>query len=339
MSPLRPLTAAGTPRQIGVALGQAGRAAVHRLLRPGPDWQAATAPQHGPTLERIAAALRAWPALWAELEGLAEGLDLPLPEVLAWNCRGDLLAMRDSAPEPGEGCTTVQIPGPPHVIAHNEDGLPELDGHGLIADLHPEGAPRILAFCYPGSLPGHTFAVTGAGLVQAVNNLRLRRVRPGLSRMALGRLVLAAPGLDAACALLRAQNACGGFHMTLAQAGDPRLLSVEYGAGACHLRRIEAAAVHANHALHLDAGGQEITRSSADRQARGALLLAQGRAPLEILRDADGPGLPIHRRAADDPDRENTLATAVMTVGAGVGWQIYGPQGAAPLFSGQIPAA
>lgn len=321
-SELGRVAARGTPRAIGRILGETGRAAVRDILLKSPYWQAVTAPAHQAAVQRMAANIRArFPAIREELEGLAEGLALPLEQVMAWNCRGDLMS---NVPD---GCTTVQIPGAPHLIAHNEDGLPGFRGHAFIADVTPDTGPGFMSFCYPGSLPGHTFAATRAGLVQTVNNLRLRNVTAQIPRMVLGRAVLATTTLDEALALLGDNPASGGFHMTLAQAGDTRLVSVEFGGGTCSQMRIKAPALHANHALHLQPGpdGQTITRSSGDRQAHGTALLAAGHCgPVAILRSTDGPGLPIHRTAPDDPDCENTLATAVFRVGkTGVEWNIF----------------
>ena len=103
---------------------------------------------------------------------------------------------------------------------------------------------------------------------------------------------------------------------------------------------VDAPAVHANHALHLDGPeGQTVTRSSAARQERGtALLKAKGRDPLAILRDTGGPDLPIHRTGADDPDCENTLATAILKIGrTGVEWSIYDQTSAEPVHSSKAP--
>lgn len=311
----------GTPRALGRALGEAGRAAVHAVLLDAPYWQAVTAPVHRAAVTRMEAGLRTrFPAIHAEIEGLAEGLALPFDDVLAWNCRGDLMS---NAPD---GCTTVLLPGPEPIIAHNEDGLPGFRGHCFLADLAPEGAPAFTAFCYPGSIPGHTFAVTGAGLVQAVNNIRLRGVAAEVPRMALGRAALGCSSLDGVAAHFGANHDSGGFHMAFAQAGDARILSVEYGGGAVSVREIVEPQVHANHALHLALGpeGQSVTRSSSDRQARGTARLAEGvRDPLAILRDGTGPGLPVFRTAPDDPDDENTLATALFRVHGGrLDWEV-----------------
>jgi hypothetical protein len=130
--------------------------------------------------------------------------------------------------------------------------------------------------------------------------------------------------------------------MSFAQAGDRRLLSVEYGGGATSVMEIVAPSVHANHALHLplDRDGQSITRSSADRQARGAALLARGlRDPVAILRDTGGDGLPIFRTAPDDADDENTLATALFRVRAtGVEWEVRAQGSDAVVHHGEVLA-
>lgn len=328
----------GTPREIGMTLGCIGRRAVHQKLLPSAIWEEVSSLAHSAVVARMKATTRqAFPRIWEELEGLAAGLELPLEHVLAWNCRGDLLA---SVPD---GCTTLVLPGPRPLIAHNEDGLPFFKGHCFMAEVQPERESGFTAFCYPGSLPGHTLAFTRAGLVQAVNNLRLLGVSPTVPRMVLGRAVLGEPSVAAAVMLLRRHARSGGFHFTLAQQGQAAVSSVEFGAGEVSVRDLQGPAVHANHALHLPAGlaAQRITDSSRDRQRRGEALLAAGiQAPLSVLHDIGGDGLPILRHDPDDPDDENTLATAIMHLGPdGVAWQLHDRPGAPPAYAGhQSPA-
>lgn len=327
------LTTGASPRDIGLALGRAGRAAVHRHLLTAPIWQQVNAAEHAPRVARMTKAVaERFPAILAEIEGLAEGLDLPVAQAMAWNCRGDLLA---SAPD---GCTSVLLPGETPVLAHNEDGLPFFRGHSFIAEVDPEGAPGFRAFCYPGSIPGHTFAFTDAGLAQTVNNMRFTGVEAEMPRMVLGRAVLGTATLEAALEILRGSPGSGGFHFALTHVRDRRILSVEYGAGEVSVRAIAAPAVHANHALHhaYGLGHQIVTRSSGDRQARGDALIAAGTTdPLAILRDEGGPGLPIRRDAGDDPDDENTLATAVLHVGnTGIDWSIHDRKTGDPAYRG-----
>lgn len=325
----------GDPRTIGRALGQAGRAAVQAHLLAHPLWQAVTGPAHRDAVARMAVSTaQRFPDILIEIEGLAEGLGLPFDQVFAWMCRGDLLA---AAPE---GCTTVMIPGAEPVIAHTEDGFPVLRGHCFMAEAEPDWGPAFTAFCYPGSLPGHTFGWSSAGLVQTVNNLRLTGIRPDIPRMVLGRAVLAAPGRAAALDILASGAGSGGFHFCLGQVGEPALLSVEFGGGTVSVREVTAPSAHANHALHhpaAETGAQIVTRSSADRQARAAALLTAGAAPGEVLHDPGGAGrLPIWREAADDPDEENTLALARFRLrSGGIDWDIADARHSAPRHAGR----
>lgn len=313
-------TASGFRRDIGRVLGRQGRQAVHAHLIHSDIWAQVVDPANDPVLIQIADVIRqVYPGTWNELEGLAEGLDLPFRDILAWNCRGDLLA---SVPD---GCTTVQVPGDPIIIAHNEDGLPFFRGSCFIADVQPNQGLGFKAFCYPGSLPGHTFGWNDAGLVVAVNNLRLLNIQPSASRMVICREVLGTKSINDALRAIAENTNCGGFHMTLAQVGDQRLLSVEYGGGAVSICPVDHASLHANHALHLDHFGQTVTQSSDSRQNRGTDLIGRENDDcLAILRDTAGAGLPIWRDDPDDPDNENTLATSVFYVSnKGLEWKVY----------------
>lgn len=322
----------GTPFEAGQQLGRFGAAAVHQHLLKTESWQRVMR-WRGSVMANAMAALvhERFPRIWAELQGLADGLQLPFDDVFLWNCRGDVWAATN------DGCTTVQIPdASQRQIAHNEDGDPGFAGHCAIAQCRIEGGPGFAAFVYPGSLPGHTFAVTDAGLAMTVNNLRLRDVATeamaGVPRMVLTRAMLDAATLDAAVWLLRESPRAGGFHLTLGQCAHPALLSVEFGARGCSVREITEPSLHANHAIHpsmLDAP-QIITDSSGHRQARGDALLTQARAgsltidPLTILADQGDAALPIYRADPHDPDNENTLATAHITIlPAHIEWAVY----------------
>ncbi|TIU31017.1 MAG: peptidase C45, partial [Mesorhizobium sp.] len=309
-------------------------------------WRELTARRADPRIGMMATIVRErFPRYWAELQGLAAGLELGFDDVFLWNCRGDIWAM---APD---GCTTVQLPGSPHVIGHNEDGDPDFAGHCALAHVASAGGTPFTAFVYPGSVPGHTFAATSKGLVQTVNNIRPLAGGAGAPRMVLARAILDTSDLDAAVALLRSAPRAGAFHLTLAQSGDERLLSVEFTAQAVSVDSVDAARVHSNHLIHADTGrvSQIVTGSSGVRQRRGELLLGQtldtdpqGRA-LGILWDAADPELPIYRTDPADSDVENTLASAVFRVGADkVEWAVYDGQHEAARFDmrdGLVPVA
>ena len=340
------IAVAGSPYDVGAALGRFGRAALHGHLRDSAAWRELTVRRADPRIGLMATIVRQrFPRCWAELEGLAVGLELPFDDVFLWNCRGDIWAM---APD---GCTTVQLPGSPHVVGHNEDGDPDFAGHCALAHVACEGGSTFTAFVYPGSLPGHTFAATSAGLVQTVNNLRPLAGGSGTPRMVLTRAILDAPSLDAAAALLKSAPRAGAFHLTLAQAGDERLLSGEFTAQALSVDRVEAARIHSNHLIHADTEriSQVVTGSSGARQRRGEVLLDQAfqsdpqNRAVGILWDAVDPELPIYRTDPADGDVENTLASAVFRIGADkVEWSVYDRPHEAARFEmrdGLVPVA
>lgn len=307
----------------GRALGAAGHVSVAQIVSRSPLWRRVTAPDMASAVRQMADATRAlFPEIHTEIAALAEGLGLPFDPVFAWNARGDLLAGL------GDGCTTVQVPGISPVIAHNEDGLPGLRGRCFIADLHPAGAPQAMSFCYPGSIPGHSFAVTAAGMVITVNNLRLQGLVPEIPRMVLTRALLAQPDRNAAVGLLRAAPRSGGYHLSIGQAGARDLWSVSFGGGEVHVVEHIRPALHSNHAQVFGPimARQTITASSRDRLRRGLDLLEQGAPPLAILNDCAGPGLPIFRAAPDDPDDENTLAQFhARLADDAIAWQVHEP--------------
>lgn len=304
MSVLKPLAAAGPAREIGRALGRFGAAPMRRLVLPSTYWAQTQAWAGSDRLRQMQEATRgALPELFAEVEGLAEGLGLPFEQVFAWISRGDLRA------DLPEGCTTVMLPGPSRLIAHNEDGDPEERHECGLIRAAPAGAPGFAAFFYPGSVPGSAFGVNDEGLVVTVNNVRAAHAPAGVPRMLVGRAMLGCRTLDQAIRLIEALPRAGGFHFAMAQAGDHRLFSVEFTGAAVSVVELTAPSAHANHLIHPGMAdlAQQITRSSADRQSRAEALL--GRPPLAILQDAAPGGLPIFRTDPADPDGENTVVS------------------------------
>lgn len=309
---------AGNRRQVGQALGKLARPMMSVYLEQSGTWEALRPWRGHPFLDELAQkAQSALPEIWDEFEGLAEGLRLPLEDVLLWNCRGDLLHSTT------DGCTSVALKTPDGTrwIAHNEDGDPYLHGRCHIVDVALEGAPGYVSFYYPGSLPGHTFGANRAGLVQTINNLRTRQHHPGVPRMFLARAALDCSTLDEAIALLRDMPHSGGFHHLLGAASDPRLVSVEVAPGASSVLVTGTRYGHANHMVHTATRGlaQLITDSSRARQHRIESIVdgwsaGAGSADLlTALHDTQGE-LPILRTSPDDPDDENTLATAVFEI-------------------------
>lgn len=307
----------GTPFGIGRALGRHGAAVVHRHLVRTHAWAFVTGFRDAPGIRAALAAAEArFPSYVEELHGLADGLGLPFDALFAWNCRGDVWAMSP------DGCTTVQLPGATPLIAHNEDGDPGLRPGCALASVKPDHGRAYTAFVYPASIPGHTFAVNDAGLVITVNNIRSRDSGPGLPRMLITRALLDCGTIAEAVELLETLPRASAFHLTLARAGESTVLSVEFTHRILSATPVSRPSAHANHLIHarMMQEAQIVTGSSKSRQERcNELIAAAGPGaldPVVVLADTHRKALPIFRTQPDDPDNENTLATAIFEIGA-----------------------
>lgn len=334
----------GSAFAVGQALGAFGREAWHAKLTQTALWQTVTAMKDAEQTRSMRSRVQsAYPPIWQELEGLAEGLDAPLDEVFAWNCRGDLVRSTS------DGCTTVagSTAEGERIIAHNEDGFPQLRNDCAIVSITPDEGLAFTSFAYPGSICGHTFAVNEKGVVNTVNNIRALHRPDGMPRQILARAALNATTLDEAIAILTTEPRAGAFHHTLGQMGDSRLFSVEATGTGCSVTPLRGVFAHANHLIHpqLDAVEQVITDSSRSRQQRlNAWLETQshldGEAALGILSDQHDPALPIYRLSPRDPDEENTLATAIFTLSTSeIKWQIFTHDRQTPVLRQECPAA
>lgn len=319
----------GNAHALGHGLGVFGRDAVHRHLRPLALWHhLASLAQTPGALQMRQAVQTEFPRYWEEIEGLADGLQLPLDEVFMWNCRGDYVHQQSV-----DGCTTVFGPtSGGTIIAHNEDGFPQLRGHCALLHAIPKSGLAFNSFVYPGSLPGHTLAVNERGLVATVNNIRPASIPVGIPRQILGRATLDARTIDEAIAMVTRTDRAGAFHHTFGQAGSARVVSVEASAEGSNISEVQWPEGHSNHlvSLSLSQVRQRITESSDARQECIDRRLARlsgdldAKTSLSILRDTSGGNLPVYRNDANDPDDENTLATGVFLISASnVEWRIY----------------
>ncbi|WP_322102851.1 C45 family peptidase [Paraburkholderia sp. J41] len=345
MQALKTYRVAGSAESIGRQLGALAKPVFADYMAQSGAWRAVSRWRGSAFVRALrSAAARHCPAHVAELDAMAHALGWPADDLFLWNCRGELI---HNAPD---GCTTLAArEGANGLIAHNEDGDPWLLGRCCVVEVEPEGQPGFTSFYYPGSLPGHTFAATRAGLAQAINNVRIREPRAGVPRMLLARAVLDARSLDAALALLRDTPRASGFHHTIGgvdAAGAVRVMSVEATARRCSPVEVSAPSGHANHLIHAgcEHEAQIVTDSSRDRQARLAELLPalgaqpDGAALVRTLQDRAGAGLPIFRDDPHDPDDENTLATACMRIEPrGVAFDVW--QRGARVLDAFIPAA
>ncbi|MBC8258014.1 MAG: peptidase C45 [SAR324 cluster bacterium] len=343
---LKTIEVAGTPKEIGFAIGKADADSIRQQLLTLTEFSALEQYWQGSSyLWRLDAAARSvFPEYVLELEGMALGAQVAYESLFLWNCRGDLPLNEGENPESvehaPEGCTTLLLPavdGRSAVIAHNEDGPPELNGHCYWLTVRQDNGTNYSTFHYPGMLPGHTFSVNSRGLVQTINNIRVSDLKTGIPRHFICRAILDSKTLDEALEFLQRQDRASGFHHSLGHSSGNELLSVEAPASGCAVKKIKSAATHANHLLNEVFCGlsQTVTESSAFRQNMSEKLISESVStdPKSILFHQPSQGLSIFRRPNDGgDDYAFTLATGTFCISAsGVKWQIH-------LDKNEIPA-
>lgn len=315
--------AKGDPFSIGFALGKASASgfrerglSTERFRALDARWRGS---DHLKTLE--SAARIAYPRYVREIEGIAAGLEQNFETVLLWNCRADLRLPQDVSPVTKAvaaiGCTSLLIPAEgdgPAVIAHNEDGAADFLGACLWVEVEPDEGPAWRSFMTPGMLPGETFGLNEAGLVQTINNITPNDLQPGVSRQIICRAILDASGLDEAVKILNRKDRASGFHHNLGEAKTRRLASVEAPASGCVVREVASPQAHANHLLfeEFDDLQQTISSSSRDRQEAADRMIAEGalsRGAEALLFDETTP---IYKNGRDNNSR--TLATSVFAL-------------------------
>ena len=338
LNKLETLEVSGTPEEIGFAVGKNMADSIRETVLPLAEFQQSQRNWKGSSyLKKLDEAARnVFPTYVLELEGMAQGAQVDYESLLIWNCRGDLPLLAGANPESAEhapeGCTTLLYPSAEDadaLIAHNEDGPPELDGHCRWLTVTQANGTKFSTFHYPGMLPGHTFSVNSHGLVQTINNIRVDDLQSGIPRHFICRAILDCNTLEEALVHLQRPDRAGGFHHSLGQPSRNNLLSVEAPASACVVKKISRPASHANHLLDEKFSGlsQTITDSSAFRQSMSEKLISESTSPdpKSILFHQPSQGLSIFRRPKDGADDYAfTLATGISRISAsGVKWQIH----------------
>lgn len=351
-NPITRVRAGGDPFAIGHALGQASAAALTARVFATEEYRALDARWRGSEYLRglEEAARSAYPAHVREIEGIAAGAGQDFETIFLWNCRGDLRLPEDvsaaTAEAAASGCTTIMVPadgGRPAVIAHNEDGAAELLGSCLWVEVEPEGESAWQSFMYPGMLPGHTFGLNDAGVVQTINNIRAHDLKPGIPRHVICRAILGSNGLDAAIEILQRPDRASGFHHNLGEAGSRRLASVEAPASGCHVRTPGAPMAHANHLVAdtfatLDQSVTDSSRARQDAADRmiGDGVLSSGSAETILFDTAT----PIHCDRDRRDDYAQTLATGVFALhGDRIAWTIHADPDDRDTLDGTVPVA
>lgn len=278
---LCPIRIHGNHREVGCKLGELAREVLPLFFKQSSTWKRLQQWKDTPLFERLKSnVMMSFPDIWEELQGLSEGARVNINDILLWNFRGDLVDKCN------DGCTTViyRHSSQGVYICHNEDGDPYLYNKCFLVDVSfaDTKSPSFFSFYYPGSVPGHAFAVNEYGLVQTINSLRVKGTvimdalnAATLPRMVLSRAVMNCSSVEDAVALLSSYSSLGAFHYNLCSpaacsSSAVDLRSVEHSPWGCSERVITESTptVHANHMLYPQP-------SSMSLLADGANILSQ----------------------------------------------------------------
>lgn len=279
----------GPPRERGLALGRAVGERIHATARMYADAFRKTPKE----LESEGLRFRDTVVGFSrdhltEMEGIAEGADLPLGSVLAINARSEIRP-QTTATE----CTSVAFPASGWYGQTWDWAAAQENLAILVRTQHGDGH-RTVTMTEPGMLA--KVGISSAGVSVCLNALTCYEKARGIPVHLLLRAALDARTTREADGLVRPPRGCAG-NILLGFQG--RYLDVEHANHRAFVLEGGRPFAHANHYLGADITRRDLPRhrSSLARQARATELLdgPGDRSHLEsILGDTEGP-LPILR--------------------------------------------
>jgi acyl-CoA:6-aminopenicillanic acid acyl transferase len=260
------------------ALGRHAAERIRRVVEQAPELPRLRAytstVEGGRRLDGVTEASRAeYPAVWRELEAMADGAGADLRDLILLSVRGDLGVL------PAQECSDLGwSDGARGILGHNEDSDVYLHPLNGLLTLLIEDEPAVTVWWYPGFIPSNTWAVNEYGLAWGVDAINVADppVAPGRSYVARG--LQRVQTLDDAFAYLHSHPCAGGWSYMFGRAGESRILSVEHAAG--RLARLEARPPgrpflwHTNHLCYLPAqlnAPQPHSLARADLLSRAAV--------------------------------------------------------------------
>lgn len=337
--PLETITLTGTAREMGLQHGEQLREAVQGMIRTRVELAVEAAARAHPRFDRqwcLNLAEESLPLLqryslpvFNELQGLAEGAQLTLPELVignGWTDFKDLLALRvhaDQAEEEINECTSVVVGG--NLMADGRTYLAQTwdmnvsaGQYMLLVRREPSDGPRTLSLTTAGCLS--LIGLNEHGLAVGNTNLAPLDARPGIFYLALIHQALAQRTFeDATEAITRAQRMSGHYYYLGGSYGE--FMGLETTA-ARHEIIIPPLGtyVHTNHYLQpallatgltTEAGPNTLGRQAQMEKLAAALPGELDRDDLtRLLRDHDGPQ-PVCRHN-DNPSGAATLGAAIL---------------------------
>ncbi|MGH2676912.1 MAG: C45 family autoproteolytic acyltransferase/hydrolase [Actinomycetota bacterium] len=308
---------AGPPGRRGVAVGRALADRIHRSLAfyRGFFERRGLSPDELP--ERLGpyreATERALPAMVEEIDGMAQGADVPPWELFAANAWEELEPMMAAAPV--ERCTAFAVTGSEGtVLGHNEQWYAGDAGNTAVVVAEPDQGPAFASPTVVTCLPA--VGMNAAGLAQGVMSLTARDDGEGVPRVPVSSSALRASSEEEHLRRASMPGRSGGYAYVVARDGG-RTFTVE--TSATSQVTLGGVAGHTNHYLapSLMAGGL-IDAGSVSRlnQLRALLDERNPRTPegaMSILSDhqCEPQAICVHPKNDDGDEAVGVLFSMV----------------------------
>jgi len=205
----------------------------------------------------VDAAEAAFPEYINELQGIADGAEVPFEILMTLNLFGDVIALyyglpgveSIEVPESTLGCSTVSYSyDGTQYLAHNEDGMAELhDLMGVVRAKLP-GKPEMINLYYPGLIPGVGPSMTEAGLAFSGNYIQSLQGNPaGVPHLFIFRSLLDALSVDESISMIEDVLTCNYLHINIASRIENRIVSVEKAENTTTIYEVDELYTHTNH--------------------------------------------------------------------------------------------
>jgi isopenicillin-N N-acyltransferase-like protein len=270
------IKATGTHREVGYQIGEKLKARIQRGIAEmrgerfplGATWDEMM--QKGRLC--LTHSRAAYPQLIEEVEGLAEGADVPLDEAF--------LAMCEELWEPaawrGGGCTDFAARGRATatgatLLAHTNDVSPRLEKDLVILQIQAGDEPEFLGVGFGGL--GFSAGFNAAGISLTGNMVWCNDIRPGVPRMLIVRAILGARRLGEAMRACLLPTRASNYNNIIADASG-EIYSMEGSATDCEPIYIDGDILaHANHFV-----SPPMRRFEADRATIACSVIRHNRA-------------------------------------------------------------
>ncbi|MCX6821543.1 MAG: C45 family autoproteolytic acyltransferase/hydrolase [Candidatus Aenigmarchaeota archaeon] len=303
----------GTNYEIGYKIGQKFREQIAYVVKNNRRLKVLRKlEQKNPRLETLVAYGNYFRQYMDEIRGIADGSGSNLTDIQLMNCHYDF---------PRRGCTTVLFKEPGRIIlAHNEDNSRDYLNNCYILKVQPKGGTPFISYCYPGMIPGNSFAFNSNGIAITCNAMPTPDIRTAIPRHLIDRSMLEAENMkDVIKRVLLKERASGGSFNVVSMK-ENWALNIETTSEDCCITEVEDRLLHTNHYVssglcHLER--DESLLSSTSRYKVGSRLLQEVKektpqAALDILSSKEASPYSILR--IDKLLKGRTLCTALFDV-------------------------